>query len=503
MPPFSRNGSAADRLDLGTGGARAAPELLDRILDEVSGGLQSEVTKGRMDRAQKARDFYNFDGQRHWDEFANDAETPIDYIARKYRESGFTREAVDVLCEHVYAPGPDRTWDDGPAVDEFLERVYRDVHINAKMQRAESLSTLMDVAAIQIDAGTGTFDDHPIRLHLWGADEFEIWEDANDRLEVVAVCTRDKYDLQRRFRLWTIDEVYTYVTRKAEGTAGGRVAEPVGPPQPNPYGMIPFVFVHYSLPQCDFWEPGIGNLLVNGELRMNDRLSRIEQSIHKHLNPIPIAKDVPDGFQVIIQPNMFLRLNRRAVAPGADGAFGGAGPPEPELSYLQANIDVDGSWRDLEGYAGMLLEAARIPRSAVRMEQTGIASGIALLVEQAPLITRAKQRRPMFNVYEETLGRAIATCAGNYYRRRELVAQAKAGRQILAWPMPSIPVQTDDWLNLQLMREQAGLTSKIQITMAEYDCGRETAIKILEQVAEDRTEEEKILPPLEVASGEL
>jgi hypothetical protein len=194
---------------------------------------------------------------------------------------------------------------------------------------------------------------------------------------------------------------------------------------------------------------------------------------------------------------MFLRLNRRAVAPGADGAFGGAGPPEPELSYLQAHIDVDGAWRDLEGYAGMLLEASRIPRSAVRMEQTGVASGIALIVEQAPLLTRAKLRRPMFGVYEEQLARTIATCAGNYYRRRELVAQARSGRLILAWPMPSIPVQTDDWLNLQLMREQAGLTSKIQITMETHGCPREQAIRILEQVAADREEERRIMPPPE------
>jgi hypothetical protein len=212
------------------------------------------------------------------------------------------------------------------------------------------------------------------------------------------------------------------------------------------------------------------------------------------LNPIPILIDAPDGFQFILgQPNLFLRLNSRAQAPGTAGDFGGPAT-RPEATYLEAHIDIEGSWSDLRGYYDMVLETARVPRSAWRMEQTGVASGIALIVEQAPLLTRARRRQVSSDVYEDGLGRVVLTCIGNYYRRRALAAEARAGRLSAIWPMPNIPIQTDDWLNLQLMREQAGLTSKIMITMETYGCSRDQAIAILDQVREDRELEETLLP---------
>ena len=141
-----------------------------------------------------------------------------------------------------------------------------------------------------------------------------------------------------------------------------------------------------------------------------------------------------------------------------------------------------------------MLETARVPRTAWRMEQTGVASGIALIVEQAPLLTRARRRQLSFNIYECDLARVILACAGKFYRRPRLVAEAAAGKLAVTWPLPNIPIQTDDWLQLQLMRYQAGLTSKIAITMDTYGCSRDQAIAILEQVREDRELEEAILP---------
>jgi hypothetical protein len=465
--------------------------LIDRIAGEVEKGLSTEA-RARMDRVQEARAFYDFDGERYMPGL-NDAETAADYIRRPYRESGLCRGITDLLCEHLYAPGPARAWD-RPGADEVLQRVYDDNHVNSLMQRADQLATLGDCAAIQVDAARGRFGERPIRLRLWAGDEFAVWEEPDDRLTPAAVCTRDMYDEQTRYRLWTDRELRTFLTDKGSGTAGGRAATQVSS-EPNPYGVLPFAFVHYTLPVNRFWEPGLGDFLTQAEIRINDRLSRLDQSIARHLNPIPILIDAPDGFQFILgQPNLFLRLNSRAQAPGTSGDFGGPAT-RPEASYLEAHIDIEGAWSDLRGYYDLVLETSRVPRSAWRMEQTGIASGIALIVEQAPLLTRARRRQMAFNIYEDELARAILACAAGYYRRPALAAEARAGRLAVTWPMPNIPIQTDDWLNLQLMREQAGLTSKIMITMETYGCGRDRAIAILEQVREDRELEETIMPP--------
>lgn len=465
---------------------------VDKLILEVERGLAGEASL-RMELAQRALDYYNFQGRKHMEDARNDAETPLDYIRRKYRQGGITRQAVRILTQHMYSPGPGRQWD-VPAGQAFLDRVYEDNHVDAKLLRADQLAMLGDACAIQIDAGEATFEDKPITLRLWGAEEFHVWEDPDNRTVPGAVCTKDKYDETARYRLWTADRVHTFVTSKATGTAGGRVARKVAE-EDNTYGCLPFAFVHNEYPARCFWETGIGDLIVEAEVRSNDRLSRLDQSIHKHLNPFPWAKGVPPGFQVILgQPNMFITLPGKARIPGQGGDY--QQPDSPEVGYLQAMIDVAGAWEDLRGFILQVFEAAGIPQSAVRMEQTGVASGIALIVEQAPLLTRARERRPYFGYYEADLARTILRCAGNHYRRGDLLAAAQSGTLTLDWPEFSIPIPTDDWYDLQMKRVATGTTSIIRVVEQERGCSRDQAISILEQVAQDQQDLEKIMPGL-------
>jgi hypothetical protein len=469
---------------------------LQHLIDEVQNGLASEA-KERITDAQRALDFFNFEGKRWMQEFLNDAETAFDYLKRPYRASGLAWEVVDILTEHLYSPGPNRQWD-VPAGHAFLERAWNDNYIDAVMLEADQLSTLSDCVAIQVDADEGRFDERAITLRVWGADEFHAWEDPDNRAAVEAVCTIDRYDATTRYRLWTEDEVITFHSRKFDGQSGGRVALETGR-EKNTYGCVPFSFVHYRQPIRQFWQPGISRLVVEGEIRVNDRLSRLDQSINKHLNPIAYAKNLPDGAQVIAgQPNLFVRLPNRAMVPDGTGGYRQSLPPE--LGYLQATIDVAGAWEDITKYINQVLEAARVPMTAVRMEQTGVASGIALIVEQAPLLTRARKRRLPFSIYESNLARTILRCAGNHYGRPELVSAAKKGKLTLGWPSPSIPVPTDDWWDLEVKKVQAGAKSMLMLVQELYGVPREQAMTILRQVKEDQDEVAKIMPDASMAA---
>jgi hypothetical protein len=466
---------------------------INMLVREVESGLSTHP-KERIDEARRRLCYYNNDAKHYMADFQNDAEASWDYTKRPHRQVGFSRQAVDVLTEHLYCPGPSRKWD-APAGDEFLERVYRDNRIDAIMRESDRMSTLQDVMAIQVDAGESKFDDKPIKLRPWTAEEFHAWEDPDDRGTIAAVVTIDRYDQQTRYRLWTDDEVRTFITRKVNGTAGGRVAFQVGPAEPNTYRCLPFAFVHYDRPTRDFWQPGIGGLVVNAHNGLEDGFSRLAQAVHKHLYPLPWAKNVPDGFQVVMgQPNLFLRLPKRAMTPGPGGDYRMA--PDAEVGYLQANIDVQGMLAYLRGYVDQVLEAIRIPQSAIRMEQVGVASGISLLVEQAPLLTRARSRRGPFGEYEEELARTILRCSGNHYGRQDLVAASKEGVLILGWPVPSVPIPTDDWLQLELLKVQAGLQSRVRIAEQAYGVSRDQAIEILRQVKIDEDEFNAIRPEL-------
>lgn len=427
--------------------------------------------------------------------FLRDAETPIDYKQRPYRSSSFTREIVRVLTQHLYAPGPSRKWSDAGGQD-FLDTVYTQNHIDATMKRADELSTLNDHTAIQVDAGDGVFAEKPITLRLWGRQDFHVWTDPDDRNIPQAVVTRDRYDLTTRYRLFTEEKILTFETKKAEQTTGGRVANQVGPAEKNTYGCLPFAFQHYEQPITRFFEAGISDGMIQAEVSMNRRLSRLDNSIDKHLDPIPVLENCEDGFQLILGTQRAIRLNSNRMRPSASGGMEDG--PQPKAYYLEMHIDVAGAWDDLLKFINQCLEAWGIPLSAIRMEQTGIASGIALVCEQAPLLTRARTRRSPWGVYEHDLARTILTCAGNHYRKSALLA-ASAGIMSLGWPMASVPVPTDDNFKFQLDQVNAGIISLPMLIQQFFGMSREEAFMQLEQVEADNSELKKRAPKLHAA----
>ncbi len=469
------------------------PEMLEPIdLDafalEVKHGLPNE--RKRLDAADENQAWYDHDAERYL--ARREAESEFDFEGRPKRDSGLLRECVEILCDHLYNPGPTRQLKEEGAAAEFLAKVYEQNLFNSLMQQADLLSTLNDACAIQVDAGDGNFKERPIDLLIWSGNEFHAWTHPNNPRKPVAVCTIDRFDMQERRRLWNEVEVRTYVTDRLQDgqTSGGRVAREVDR-QPHDYGRIPFAFTHYELPTRYFYAPGIGTFLRKVQERVDDRLSRLDESIQKHLNPIPVAEGVGPDWNPVVEPGRFVRLGPPAFA-AITGDFS-TPSPTPRLSYLQVKLDIAGAWDDLVRYINQALEAARVPLSYARMEQTGTASGIALIVEQAPLWNRARKRRVPFAHYETEIARAILTCAGNHYGRPELTAAGAGPSLLLGWPEPTITTPGADRDHSDAWRMQMGLASRTQILMERDGCSRDQALRKLEQVARDRADERQIL----------
>ncbi len=467
--------------------------------EEVERGLSAEQPE--LDDALERQAFYDYQGARYERLFKRDAESSFDFQGRPHRPSGFLRECIEILCEHVYCPGPSRKWS-AAAGNEFLGRVWSDNHLDALLQEADELATLNDCAAIQIDAGGGDFTAKPLTYRLWGREQFHVWTDPNDDCCPLVVCTKDKYNLRTRYRLWDANQVQTFLTKQpTETMSEGRVAYPEGPPEPHEYGCLPFSFISYKKPVRSFWVSSIGELLHKAEVRIDDRLSRLDESINKHLNPIPIAEGMPADWKPILEPQRFIRTPKAGPIIGPTGGY------EPgdaaRLYYLQVSIDSVAAWDDLLKYMNQCLEAARVPMSAVRMEQTGVASGIALVVEQAPLLTRARKRRGMYSVYEQDLACRSLRCAGNHYGMPALVAAADKGKLVTGWPQPSIPIPTPDRLELLQGEIRGGFKSFIMGVQEWYGVCRDEAVEMIGQVETDNAELASLAPSLvEIAQNE-
>jgi hypothetical protein len=475
------------------------------IREDVELGLRSQ--QRRLDTAAVAQGFWDYDGKQFMQLYLRDAETPFDYVARPYREAGLTRQLIEILCAHLYSPGPGRVWTlpgqasgTETAGNKFLQKVYADNSIDSLMNRADQLSTLSNVAAVQVDVDEGVFQDKPVTLRLWGAEDFAVWTDPDNRTVGKVCCTVDRFETRATYRLWTDGGCYVYQADEKTVTTGNQVAtfeEFI----PHKYGCLPFAFVHAVQPITTFWEVGPGPLIVAGEVRCNDRLSRLDESINKHINPIPFAQNVDENWQPIIEPQRFIRIKPSMMRVGPTGGFEDG--PQPLVYYLEAHIDVAGAWDDLQKFLTQILQALHIPAEAVRMEKIEASSGIALIVEQAPLLTRARARHKPFTIYETNIARTILRCAGNHYGRGELVSDAKTGSLTVAWPQPSVPVPTQDNLDLLLGQVTAGIKSLVMATMEWYGCDRECAFKILEQVELDNEELKRRAPTLALQGAGL
>ena len=186
-----------------------------------------------------------------------------------------------------------------------------------------------------------------------------------------------------------------------------------------------------------------------------------------------------------------MRLCRGGTGYTGEGYADGG---EPSAEYLQAQLAIESIWVDLEKYMKQVATAVNLPYTALELQYDDAPSGISLIIKSAPLLTRARQRRPIYQLAEMCLARKVLTCAGNHYGHAGLVEQAKQLRLLLAWAEPRIPIpgpdrdQSDEW------EMQVGIKSRIAVCMERYGLNRDQAVGHIKQVAEDEQTVKEILP---------
>lgn len=475
----------------------AAPEpdgRLDReaVLREVARGLPHE--KDRLATAFENMAYADLAACAY--EERREGETEFDFVRRPRKSTGFVHQVVARLCAHTYAPGPHRSTG-VPALDDLLQRVYEQNHVDSLMGEAERLSTINDVAAIQVRWTGGRRPDRPIDLQLWGAEEFAVFESPDDPREPGAVVTIDRRDETTRFRVWFDDAVHTLVTGKAGGpdgkaTAGGAVAlEEAGSPRPNPYGVIPFAFVHYRAPVRQFWTASPGTFLRRAEATANREISELAEAIVKYSCPIGWFKNVPVEWNPEVGPERFLRLSRGGPSYSGDGF---SDPGDPEAGYLQAELAIEAIWQDVRNTLDQCAEACDLPPSALRLDYADAPSGISIVARTFPLLERARLRRPIYQRAERELVRVVAAVHAAMAGDRAIGAAGRSASVLLAWPEPRVPIpgpdrdETDGW------EIRLGIKSRVQVIEERYGLTREQALDHLGRVAEDEREAAAILP---------
>lgn len=473
------------------------PATLRRIDSEiVTNGLRNE--RKRIDESLYNLEFYKGDFSRFPVRVPGGA-----YDAQRYpRYSLVMQRVVNVLAAHLYRVGPARALrapaglPRGPheAAAAWLDRVYRRNAMDALWQEADRLTAVSEVAAFQV--GATRDPGRPVRIQLWDASQFCVWEDPDDPARPRAVATLDRYDGRRRLRLYTPEVRRTYLTEAlGPGQTAGGTAYRLAREEANPYGVLPFSFAHFHYPCCDFWggSPGVYLRAVNDGL--NFALTEGFDCIRYNLRPIVLLRNVRPGWRppVPVQPGDVWDLAQATNA--ADEAAAAA-----DARYLQADPGfVAAGWADFQAYLDHVLEMVGVPPASIRMVQDSARSGVSIVAEQVPLILWAEGRQRPFAGYEDDLARLVLTVGA-----RHLGAQGDAGCRataddleaaaadpglVLRWAdlWPSLPGGDRDRADQWLLDHALG--SRTQVLMRRDKLTREEAEARLKEIAEDRERE--------------
>jgi hypothetical protein len=467
-------------------------ELLAEVRKEVEAGLYSS-TKTALDDYQRQLDYLNAQNFAHLER--REGEEHRDFRKRPKQFSHITRKAVRALAR-LYAPGPERklappeTEGETPSVahDFLVELVYRKQHINAVLQRVDQLATLHGVCAVQ-PVPTNDPDD-PIRLDLWGRNEFVPFFADEDYRKPKVVVTRSVQErgpkCRRLYRIWDEKAVQTYTTEWVDrerfgveywrGTAATLVQAESGS---HPYGVLPFAFFFNSMPVDSFDGSGIGQALAHANSEMDRMLSDTAEILQTFLAPKMYGVNLAESFRWRDRVDGIIPLPWR-VSPDDGGMV-------PEIRFAQPTLDMEQSWLHLEKYGNQVFEDLDVPIKAVRGESHWEASGIAIVVSMAPLLQYLRDRQTPFAAYEQDLARVTLTVAGRWYGSPELEAAA-SDELTLSWPPVSIPVPSQEVDSMFQSGLTMGIESPVTILMKRDGLTRELAERRLEEIAEDNAE---------------
>lgn len=330
-------------------------------------------------------------------------------------------------------------------------------------------------------AGDKALAGFRVKVHLLGSEEFAVWCEPGDPAVPWCVCTKAVFDQRTRYQVWTAEEVITYYTQGLTlgQTAGGRVAHRVGSESgANPYGCLPFAFVHYDLPTREFWTPGVGTDLRKANDFLNNWLSDMADKIRYYSWPIPLAFDCGTDWRPTVRPGSITQV------PNAPGSLSSGKQAKVEL--LQAKLYVEELWKDTNEYINHLRECFGIPKSSALMDAATAPSAVAILAEAWPLIVRAQGRQLPFAVYEENLAKLMLKVAGAYYQNETLWAAGHGAKLSTTWPTPELGMPGPDREQDIQSKLATGRTSVVEVVMADRGITRDQAEEVLEQIAKDK-----------------
>ena len=434
------------------------PEL--EILADIP--LQAHLS--RIALARRSLDYYELKGIHHMK--PRKYETNDSYSAKPKISLPLAKSAIDALTKNLYNPGPKRSHSD-PAINSYLDFVYSSNNFDMLCSRADAWGLLHGAVGVGVSATPGK-GAGSCRIDLYGGHELAVWCPADDPGRPYAVCVISGTAEAKVFTLWTAETCTVYEKRGNDPTKRIEKFE-------NPYKVIPFEFYHVAgVIVREFWEGGIGNYLSDLNAELDNQFSDIGMGLS---NSVPILWGIncDSAQQIVASPGWLNHLK--------PGNSLGAGPPQ--LGYTSSPYDSREALNAAIGIYQSALELLGVPKTALGAGQVTAQSGIALLLEQLPLLSEAEKRKRYTNLFEKSFASMILTAMGNFYGVPAWVGAAGAPIS-LNWPGFKLPVPLPEQDDQDQQLLDWGLQSLVGLAQSRFGISREQAIELLRRNEEDK-----------------
>jgi len=394
------------------------------------------TTKNRLEKFKLRYDMYN----------DNYREQVIHKLGQLYR--AFAQLKLDVqindnyniykqvvnAISNVYSFGVDRQFD-----NEAIAELYQDLRINKTMAQANRYMNAFNDLLIQV-----SWDDKKempkIMLRLPHNTEVEYSQGEVKSVQYFVEMVDKK---RERWAYWS-DEEHYYIDK--EGGEDKIVPVEDNEEMVNPFGTLPFVFLHNGWRDETFWDMFTGDDLTGGTIDMAVHLTFLNHIIKTQSFKQLVGKgdNVGELLGQVLDPLSILTLTGQNT----------------EIDVLDLQSNYDQLHKVAQDLANNIAVNYGISPSQFRMTGS-VSSGFALQMENLKLDRFTVEQQSDFRIYEQELFELIKTVS-------EVYGQSLGdGDMFVDFVEPNYPASEQEQLAIEQTKIDMGLTNTADILIRE------------------------------------
>ena len=343
------------------------------------------------------------------------------------------KQVVNTIS-NVYSFGVNRTFE-----NDDVQELYNQLRINKTMAQANRYVNAFNDVIIQV---SWDFKKEQPKIMLRLPHQTEV-EYSQGEVKSVAYFVEMTDEKTERWAYWS-DEEHYYIDK----TNGNEkiVAVEDNEEMINPFGVLPFVFLHNGWRDESFWDKYTGDDLTGGTIDLAIHLTFLNHIIKSQSFKQLIGKgdNVGELLGQVLDPLSILTLTGQNT----------------EIDVLDLQSNYEQLNRVAQDLANNIAVAYGVSPNQFRMTSQA-SSGFALQMENLKLDRFTQEQQQDFKVYEQELF-AMLKVVSDYYGK-----SIGEGDMAVDFVEPNYPASQTEQLTIDQQAIDLGLTSSHKILMRE------------------------------------